>query len=348
MDRDRIWKFIETFTGIAAHAGTLTLMAIADRTGMLEVLADGASLSAEEVAERGDLEHRYVVEILAGLAAGGILSYDADSRRFTLPEEHAAVIADDDSPYSMAGWLDMLPEGMAHLDAIIDATRYGGGVNLSSYSPRMIQGIDRGNGPSMTHLLARKWIAVMDDVVTKLEDGGKIADVGCGSGAALASMANAFPNSEVWGFDLDPRAVERASERAASLPNAHVEKRSATEIPIDMGFDLVTALDVVHDLSEPLESLQRMRRSLAGGGTVLMMEPRASSHLEENLHDRGALLYSVSTLHCMTQSLASGGPGLGAAWGRERAEALSREAGFERFEELPIENPFSAFYRLGG
>ena len=91
----------------------------------------------------------------------------------------------------------------------------------------------------------------------------------------------------------------------------------------------------------------RIREALAPDGVFLMMEPNASSDVAGNLDTDGALLYGVSTLYCMTQSLALGGAGLGAAWGRERANRLAAEAGFGRFEHLEsISNRFSAFYLL--
>jgi hypothetical protein len=104
---------------------------------------------------------------------------------------------------------------------------------------------------------------------------------------------------------------------------------------------------VIHDLADPLAALVRIRESLAPDGRFLMMEPNLSSHLEENLHDLGAMVYGISTLHCMTQSLAQGGEGLGAAWGREMAKDYAGRAGFASIEELKdITNRFSAFYLL--
>src|SRR5690606_5340822 len=99
--------------------------------------------------------------------------------------------------------------------------------------------------------------------------------------------------------------------------------RSVEEIPITPGFDLITTFDVIHDLVDPLAGLTRIRHALAPGGQYLMMEPNASSNLDDNLHDAGTLLYGTSVMFCMTQSLAAGGPGLGAAWGRQRTEGLA-------------------------
>jgi 2-polyprenyl-3-methyl-5-hydroxy-6-metoxy-1,4-benzoquinol methylase len=132
----------------------------------------------------------------------------------------------------------------------------------------------------------------------------------------------------------------------ATEPNATFVVGGSENLRQQNPFDLVTLFDVVHDLADPIAALSDIRSSLGDGGTVLMMEPRVERGLENNINDRAALLYGISTFHCMTQSLAVGGAGLGAAWGPEAAEKLCRDVGFSSFEELPIDNPFSAFYRV--
>ena len=60
-----------------------------------------------------------------------------------------------------------------------------------------------------------------------------------------------------------------------------------------------------------------------------MQDMAASSKLEENLENPlGPTLYSISTMHCMTVSLAYNGEGLGTVWGRQKAEEMLKEAGF--------------------
>lgn len=347
IDREVVWAFIERMTSVFAGTATLGLLAVADRTGLLKAMAETGSRSASELADETGLNDRYVTEILSGLSAAGIVTYDPDTGGFGLPREHAACIADDDSPYSMAGWMDVLPDLLARVPAIADATRNGGGIPFSEFDDVVVAGIDRLNGPSYQHLLTRRWLAAMPDVVADLEQGATVADVGCGSGGAVMAMARVFPASRFFGYDVDERSIVRALSRAADAGNVVFEVRPGEEIPTQPGFDLITTFDVIHDLARPDECLRRIRAALAPGGTYVMMEPRVAPDLEDNVGDRAALIYGVSTLFCLTQSLANGGPGLGMAWGPRRAEASCRSAGFSIFEELPIENPFSAFYRLG-
>lgn len=339
---------MERFVGMASGAATVFTLAVADRSGLLAVLADGEPRTVEHVAEAGGLQARYVEEILHQLAAAEVLDYDPAAATFTLPAERATVIADDTSPYSMSGWLDMLPTAALFLDDVATSVRDGGGVHPSVFSERMVKAVDRANAPGTRILLTRRWLPAMPDVVERLESGARVADVGCGAGTAVLTMAAAYPASQFLGIDLDERAIGEARVRAehAGLENVRLEVRRAEELPVDPPFDLVTAFDVIHDLAQPREALERVREALAPDGTLLMMEPAVRPRLEDNIEPRVALLYGVSLMYCMTQSLAQGGVGLGTAWGPAKAENLCRSAGFARFRRLEIDNPFSAFYEV--
>jgi 2-polyprenyl-3-methyl-5-hydroxy-6-metoxy-1,4-benzoquinol methylase len=162
------------------------------------------------------------------------------------------------------------------------------------------------------------------------------------------TLARAYPKSEITGFDVSMRSIEaaRAAAAEAGLDNARFELAGGEALPVDPGFDLVTAFDVVHDLVDPKTVLARIREALRHDGLFFMVEPDVAPDLEQNVHPGGALLYAMSTLHCMTVSLAHGGEGLGAAWGPERAERYCRAAGFSGFERLDVPNPMNAFYAV--
>ena len=347
MDRARIEGFLETFVEFASGATTIGLLAIADRSGLSTYLGATGGGTAEDIATGAGLQLRYVEEIMAGLAAAGVVGYDRETKRFDLPPEHALFIADETSPYSMAGFLDILPAALANLDGIADAAVHGGGVGFEEFGARLVAGIDRGNSPSQRVFLVSRWLPGIPGLIERLESGIRVAEIGCGSGTAALLIAEAFPNCKVSGFDVSPESIEAARGRSAHLDNLEFHVSRVEDIPIDPGFDLITSFDVIHDLATPLQGLSRVRQALAPDGHFLMMEPNASSDLEENLTPRGAMLYGISVLHCMTQSLARGGVGLGAAWGAERARALAEEAGFDSFQPLEgISNRFSAFYLL--
>jgi 2-polyprenyl-3-methyl-5-hydroxy-6-metoxy-1,4-benzoquinol methylase len=345
VDRDKVWQFLEHFTDLAAGAATVGVLAVADRAGLLAKMAKTEWVTPLELA--GDqFAPRYVEEILAALTTAAVVEHDPDAGAFRLPAEHAAVLADPSSPYSMAGWLDMLPGVMDKIDAVAQATVKGGGVELASYDDRVVAGVDRANAPAMRVLLTRRWLPAMPEIAKRLEEGIRAADIGCGSGAAALAMAGAYPASKVIGYDVDPRAIERARMQmeASGLDNVSFEVLSGEEIP--EGFDLITTFDVIHDLTDPEAVLIHIRDALNPRGTYLMMEPNVGADLADNVHARGSLLYGISVLYCLPQSLVAGGRGLGTAWGPVRAEELCRKVGFTHFRRLEIDNPFSAFYEI--
>jgi len=216
---------------------------------------------------------------------------------------------------------------------------------LQDFDDRIVAGIDRLNSPGTRILLAKRWLPAMPDVVARLETGARVADVGCGSGTAALAMAAAYPAAFVVGYDIDHRAIGRAREKAAQsgLSNVSYELMPATNLP--GGFDLITTFDVIHDLSKPGEALAQIHDALGENGVYLMVEPAAEASLAGNFNPRGLLILGFSLLYCLPQSLVDHGVGLGAAWGPVRAEQMCRAAGFTRFEQLPIDNPYSNFFR---
>ena len=347
MDREKVEAFLDRFVGFVAGTTTIGLLAVADRSGLSAYLGEHESGTSDEIAEGARLDPRYVKEILSGLAAAGVVEYEPESKVFALPPEHALFVSSEMSPYFMGGWFEMLPAVMAQIESIAAATVHGGGVGFDDFGPTLIKAIDRLNGPSHRAFLTSRWLPGVPGLSGRLAAGIRIADVGCGSGTAAILMAEAYPECEIVGYDVSEESIAIARSRSEELPNANFQAYGVEDIPIDPGFDLIVTLDVIHDLVDPLAGLSHISEALAPDGMYLMMEPNASSKLEENLTDRGALLYGVSTMHCMTQSLAHGGLGLGTAWGRQRAEDMSRTAGFGSFVHLEdISNRFSAFYLL--
>jgi len=344
LDRDKTRAFLDDVVEMIAGATAIGMLAVGDRSGLLAAMTNDFSGTPAEIAAAAHLDPRYTKELVEGLYSAGILTYDPSSGRFALPPEHAAVIADDASPYSMAGWLDMVPAALEHTDSIADATRSGGGVPFDAFGETMIRGIDRGNRPSMNILLTRRWLTKMPDIVERLSDGGRIADFGCGSGAAVSAMARAFPNTSVTGFDISEKSIARARATADSDQTEFVVG-SASKLADQGPWDLVTIIDVAHDLGDPVSVLADIRRGLAPDGVVFVMEPRIPDAIEDRTSPATTMLYGISLFHCMTQSLAGGGAGLGATVGTTGLQDVFNEAGYSNFKQLDIDNPFSAFYR---
>ena len=347
IDRARVAEFMERFVEMAAGATTMALLAIADRTGILEWMRSKPAANSDEIAEGAGLEGRYVREVLSGLAAAGVVEYSPADGSFALPAEHALFVADESSPYFMGGWFDIIPAAMTHLDEIVKATREGGGVAYDEYGKEMVAAIERGNRPSQSVFLTGRWLGAVDGLMEALEEGIQVVDIGCGTGTAARLIAEAFPASHVTGYDSSEQSIEAARAAATGISNLEYRVGRIEELSEPGRFGLVTSFDVIHDVVDPRLALVAIRESMSPDGWYLMMEPAASSDLANNLHKHGALQYGISTLLCLTQSLAAGGAGLGAAWGEESARDLAVAAGFSQFEKLDgISNRFSNFYLL--
>jgi SAM-dependent methyltransferase len=316
-------RLLELYTG-----GILSLLIdIGHRTGLFAALAAGPATSAE-LARRADLQERYVREWLAALASGGIVGYDPATASFSLAAEHAACLTGTGSA-NLAPISRLITHLAGHVEAVARAFREGGGVPYAAYRPEFTDVMDALGRGVFDELLVDAYVPLVPGLAERLAAGARVADVGCGTGHAIALLAAAYPASTFTGYDLAPDAIARARSEAAGLANARFEVRDAARLEVEEPLDVVLVFDAIHDQADPAAVLARIHAALRPGGIFVMVEPRASSNLEDNLGSPTApLLYAMSTLHCMTVSLASGGAGLGTAWGEQRARAMLAEAGF--------------------
>lgn len=316
-------RLFELYTG-----GLLSLMVdIGHRTGLFAAAAAGPATSAE-LAERADLQERYVREWLGAMVTGGIVDHDPAGATYRLPAEHAACLTGPGSanlaPFSRLG-----THLAKHVDAVARAFREGGGVPYADFRPEFTDVMDGLGRGALDELLVEELVPLVPGLAERLAAGARVADVGCGTGHAIVLLAGAYPASTFVGYDLATDAIARARSEAAGLANARFEVRDAAGLAVEEPFDVVLVFDAVHDQVAPAAVLERIHAALAPGGTFVMVEPRASSDLAGNLANPLApLLYSVSTMHCLTVSLAGGGAGLGAAWGEELARSMLADAGF--------------------
>ncbi len=350
MDRERSQRFMQKVVGDAGTAMAAALVFVGDRVGLFRAMAGAGALRAQDLVERTGIHPRYVEEWLGAMVCAGYVEYDAGAERFTLPDEHAAFLTDPASEYYLGGLFAGLPGLMAMAPRLAAAFERGGGVSFADFGESMPLALEQMNRAVYENRLVRSWLPAMPEVVRRLEAGGRAIDVGCGTGIVPITLARAFPSARIEGLDLDARsiAIARSNAHEAGLADrVHFVQSSAAELPAEPRYDLVTSFDTIHDMPDPLGVLQRIRAALAEGGSYLMVEPRVEDSLEANRANPFArMLFSISCLHCVPQSLAQGGPGLGACWGPARARELARQAGFTRFEPLAIRSPAMAFYEL--
>jgi 2-polyprenyl-3-methyl-5-hydroxy-6-metoxy-1,4-benzoquinol methylase len=332
IDRKRVQEFARQLFGHYT-SGMLTFMiVIGHRTGLFDALTKGRGTS-DEIAGRAGLQERYVREWLGAMATGGIVEYDAGSRSYTLPPEHAVCLTGTSSR-NLAATSQVLPMLARQLEKVIVSPDF---TEFQDASWRLLY----------DGLLIKGFLPAAKGLSDRLQAGIRVLDIGCGTGHAVNLMAREYPASRFAGHDMSEEAITRAWDEARhlGLVNARFDVADVTTMPPEPKYDLITSFDSIHDQRDPATTLRRIAAALAPDGVYLMIEPRASSRLEDNIGNPFApYLYGISVLHCMTVSLAEGGAGLGTAWGEQLARRMLAEAGFGHVEVVEAPGPQNSIY----
>jgi 2-polyprenyl-3-methyl-5-hydroxy-6-metoxy-1,4-benzoquinol methylase len=338
----------EAFAGhlLSILGGSLlnSMVDIGHRTGLFAAAATGWATS-DELATRAGLTERYVREWLGAMTTGGIVEYDASTEMFWLPPEHAALLTGCASMGPIAVSNTVLAK---HVHQIVQVFQDGGGVPYAAYTPEFTDVMDEIGRGVLDSMLLDAYLPIAPGLIDALGAGIRVADFACGTGHALVLMARAFPSSTFVGYDLDEHAIARARAEAAGagLSNVTFEVADVARVASARRFDVVFVFDAIHDQVDPDAVLGRIHEALVPGGLLFMREPHAADTLAGNIHNPMApVIYSVSTLHCLTVSLAHGGAGIGMAFGEERARRMLADAGFGAVDVQPAPgHPFDAVY----
>jgi ubiquinone/menaquinone biosynthesis C-methylase UbiE len=205
------------------------------------------------------------------------------------------------------------------------------------------------SGVNIVEPLIEKIVPLVPGLIEKLQQGITVLDVGCGRGHAMKRLAQAFPNSRFFGFDFSEEAIAVAQTDVEKMgvANLRFEVKDATTFNETNRYDLITTFDAIHDQAYPAKVLRNIARALKPGGVYLMQDIAASSHFHHNQdHPLAPFLYTISTMHCMTVSLAYGGEGLGTMWGKEKALELLVQAGFSRTEVQQLPHDIFNYYYI--
>jgi SAM-dependent methyltransferase len=236
------------------------------------------------------------------------------------------------------------------VERLRESFRTGIGLPYDAFGPEGARGVERGFAPWLRSFLIPAVIERVPGLHARLAAGARVADVGCGAGVALLLLAEAFPKSELHGYELSRFALARAEENRARAGLANVRFHDVREeaLPANASFDLALSFDCLHDMTRPDAVAASIRRALAPEGVWLIADIKAYPSYAENVAENpmASLMYGFSVLTCMSSALSEpGGAGLGTLGLHEAgARELAARAGFTRFERLAVDHPVNAFY----
>ncbi|MBI2912441.1 MAG: class I SAM-dependent methyltransferase [Chloroflexi bacterium] len=334
LDRAKAEAFAGQMIG-ALNGACLTLMtSIGHQTGLFDIMAGLPPATSHQIAAAAGLNERYVREWLAAMVTGHIVEYDPASGAYRLPAEHAVSLTRAAGPDNLAPLAQFIPLFGNVEEQIVHSFRNGGGVPYSAFRTFQ-QLMSEESCRVVDATLIDVTLPLIPGMVERLRTGIDVLDVGCGCGHAINVMARAFPNSRFTGYDFSQEGVAAAQAEAKTwgLTNARFEVKDVSTLNDRASYDLITAFDAIHDQAQPTRVLKAIAEALRPDGVFLMVDIAASSNLHENLdHPLAPMLYSVSTLHCMTVSLALDGEGLGTMWGEQLARQKLADAGLTHVE----------------
>ncbi|MBM3658670.1 MAG: methyltransferase domain-containing protein [Actinobacteria bacterium] len=349
---------VEEFAGNLFMA-SLAAMELANvelgvRLGLYEALAGAGPTTAGELAAAAGIAERYAREWLEQQAVAGVVEVDdvakgPDDRRFTLPDAHAHVLIDDDSEACMKPCAAVVPWAGKALDIMVEEFRRGTGAAFGLFDLHDLQAAF--TRPVFVNHLVQTWLPALPDVQAKLESGARvrIAEVGCGEGVAGITIATAYPEVQIDGYDLDAAsiAVARDAATAAGLSDrVRFEVRDAAD-PLDGGeYDLVMAIEMLHDVPDPVGILRTMKQLAGSDGAVLVVDERTEDAFTVPANEMERFLHSFSTLHCLAVSMQDGGVGTGTVIRGDVLRGYAEDAGFSSVATLDVEHPQFRLYRL--
>ncbi|MFA9429968.1 trans-aconitate 2-methyltransferase [Egicoccus sp. AB-alg2] len=340
----------------AVAAMELASVSLGLELGLYRALHEQGPATAEELADRADVAPRYAREWLEQQTAAGWLRCPnpdeaAEVRRFSLPAVAAAVLLEPDSGIHLGPLVHIVRASVGVFDRLLPAYRTGTGIPYADYGTGVRQGLAALNGPTFDTQLAA-WIAALPDVDRRLREGAapRVLDLGCGVGRSTLALARAYPRAVVHGIDLDAASVREAEAAASAAGLAHrvtFRVADAAELASEGRYDLVTVLEALHDMGDPVGALRAVRPLLAEHGVVYVADERVADTFGEDADLVERLTYGFSILHCLPATLAED-PVVanGTALRATTLRAWARQAGYRDAVDLGVDDPFWRHYRL--
>lgn len=322
---------------VAGAIGVL-MAYMGDQAGVYRALDEIGPATIPQLSQKTGLNPKYLHEWLGSNAAAGYVSYDPDAETFFLTPEQALIFTREGQPACMQGFFQSVVSQFETHEKAVETFKSGVGRPWGAHASGCFCGTDRFFRPAYMANLLERWIPSLDGVEAKLRAGGKIADIACGHGSSTILLAQAFPNSRVYGFDFHEPSIQAARKKAAQagLSNIEFHVAEAKDFP-GSDYDLACIFDALHDMGDPVGAARHIKETLKPEGTFMLVEPLAGDHMRDNLHPLGQIFYGFSTTVCTPASLAQEvGRGLGAQAGQKRLTEVLNEAGFRKVRRASV------------
>ncbi|NOX52380.1 MAG: methyltransferase domain-containing protein [Gammaproteobacteria bacterium] len=323
---------------------------LGDRLGLYQAMDGVGPISPAQLAKITGLQERWLFEWLRGQAAARLLNYH-DEDQFELTAVGAQVLAKEQESLAFAAGAFSGGIPAQTIDKIVDAFKTGIGLSYQDLGPNAAHRTERMLGPWTRQELVPNIIPAMDGVVDKLKAGAVAADVGCGGGIALMTMAQAYPASTFHGYDPSAHAIERCQDKVKELGLTNVELfiASGEELPTTPTYDFLITFDCIHDMTRPAQVITSIRQAMKTQGTWLIKDIRSMPDFKQNMRNPLlAMFYGFSVSACMSSALSEpGGAGLGTlGFNPEVAQRMVTEAGFSRFHQHDFNDPSNLYYEV--
>lgn len=343
------------FEGVLGTFDTWSIY-VGDKLGFYRTMRDGKPYAAAELAKSSDVDPRYVREWLEQQAVTGLLLCDnpgdpSEARTYRLEPAGAEVFTDDRSLNFLAPFVRLVTSAGIQLPELLAAYRSGGGVGWEQFGEDMRTGQAGMNRPWFLSVLAKEWFPAVPEIQARLEAGARIADIGCGEGWSSIGFAQGYPKVTVDGYDLDQASINEATKHAAETGLSDRVRFECVDVAtVDRAgtYDLVTAFECIHDLSQPVAVLAAMKRLAKPDGDVVVMDEKVNEEfLGSEAGDVERVMYGFSLFTCLPDGMSrQPSAATGTVMRPKNLESYAKEAGFSGIEILPIENDLWRFYRL--
>ena len=335
-----------------AAAMNCSLSHVGDQLNLYETIRDHGPVTSETLASLTGLHERWVREWLRHQACNEQLEYDPVRDEFSITPEACLVLVEKDSPLYFAGGFAAYEAARGAIARLPESFRTGLGMSYEDHGPACACSIERMNSFVTKYELVQVVLPQVRGLCDALQEGIEVADVGCGTGSALLSMASAFPNSRFVGYEVSAHALQRAEAnvKGSQLSNVVLKDARADPLPAQSEFDFISTFDVVHDTPFPDRLIDDIYAALKSDGWWLCSDIRSFATFSENLESNphAPLMYGFSLMVCMNSAMSEeGGAGLGTLGFNEQvAREMSQVAGFTQFRKLDYETSVNSYYEI--